>query len=681
MELVTAPPIPHPELAAEQAYIDRAYELLDRMRALLEHAPDAAEGEIAALALERWAKERLRTYVDAERGLCFGRMDVEGAKAPLYVGRRWVHDEDQDVVVVNWQAPAARPFYTATPVDPQRVSLRRRFRLERRRLLEILDEALGGGAGDDPGPLADVLLDELQRSREPRMRDIVATIQSDQYGLITRDLDGLLVIQGGPGTGKTAVALHRASWLLYTFRERLAADGVLVVGPNPAFMEYVSHVLPALGEDAVEQRAVGELVAEIEPATTDAPEVERLKGDARLAEVVARAIDLRIRPESDDLWARIGGAGVTVLGTAVTALVEEARREALSYAAGRERFRMNLLRRFYDGYGRRLGGAAMLSFDDVERTLRRDGLLKRVLDRHWPPLDAEGLVRGLLTSRARLAEAADGILEPAEQRLLLRRRAGFAWSEADLALVDEARHRLAGAPKSFGHVVVDEAQDLTPMQLRMVARRARRSSLTVLGDIAQATGPYGYFSWDEVLPHLPADAGVSVEELRLAYRVPREIMDLATPLLPLVAAEATAPIAYRSGGEAPRIVDANAESLVEQAVAEAARLRAGEGTVGLIVPSLLLEAAHGALGRAGLRAEDSVAEELAPAVRLLAPRMAKGLEFDHVVVVEPTAIVEERGGIHGLRELYVSLTRPTKTLVVVHSRPLPEPLVTQRGRA
>ena len=679
--MTTLPPAQHPDLGAEQAYIDRAYELLDRMRALLEHAPDAAEGEIAALAIERWAKERLRTYVDAERGLCFGRIDVDGAKAPLYVGRRWVHDDAQDVVVVNWQAPAARPFYTATPIDPQRVSLRRRFRLERRRLLEILDEALGGGAADDPGPLADVLLDELQRSREPRMRDIVATIQADQYGLITRDLEGLLVIQGGPGTGKTAVALHRASWLLYTFRDRLATDGVLDVGPNPSFMEYVAHVLPALGEDAVEQRAIGELVADVEPAATDPPDVERLKGDVRMADVIGRALELRIRTDSDDLWARIGGAGVTVLGTAVAGLVEEAGRDAPSFSAARERFRMQLLRRFYEGYGRRLGGAAVLSFDDVERTLRRDGLLKRVVDRHWPPLDPESLVRGLLTSRTRLAEAADGVLEPEEQRRLVRRRAGFAWSEADLALVDEARHRLAGAPRSFGHVVVDEAQDLTPMQLRMVARRARRGSLTILGDIAQATGPFGYSSWSDLLPHLPAEAGVAVEELRLAYRVPREIMELATPLLPLVAADAKPPVAYRSGGETPRIVAATEEALVERAVAEAAALRAGEGTVGLIVPSRMLDEARAMLERTGLHADDSVAEELAPAVRLLAPRTAKGLEFDHVVVAEPAAIVEERGGVHGLRELYVSLTRPTKTLVVVHARPLPAALVVAARKA
>jgi DNA helicase IV len=215
----------------------------------------------------------------------------------------------------------------------------------------------------------------------------------------------------------------------------------------------------------------------------------------------------------------------------------------------------------------------------------------------------------------------------------------------------------------------------------MVARRARRSSLTVLGDIAQATGPFAYSSWDDVLPHLPADAGVAVEELRLAYRVPREIMELALPLLPLVAADARPPVAYRSGDATPVILETEPQALVAQAVEEAARLRAGDGTVGLIVPSRLLADARDAMTAAGLRAEDSVAEELAPAVRLLAPRTAKGLEFDHVVVAEPAAIVEERGGIQGLRELYVSLTRPTKTLVVVHGRPLPDSLATAARRA
>src|ERR671939_851227 len=285
----------HPELPAEQAYVDHAYECLERMREVVARAADAGVSETAALYLEAWSARRLQTFADADRGLCLGRLDLDAAARPVYVGRRWVHDDDQDVVVVNWQAPAARPFYTATPADPQRVTRRRRFRSEGRRLLDLSDEKLDGSGSSVAG--GDFLLEELERSRAPHMRDIVATIQADQYRLITADPEPPLVIQGGPGTGKTAVGLHRASWLLYTHRERLGRSGVLVVGPNRTFMEYVSHVLPALGEDTVEQRAVGELVDGIEPELRDPPAVAELKADTRLADVLRRAAERRQRSE------------------------------------------------------------------------------------------------------------------------------------------------------------------------------------------------------------------------------------------------------------------------------------------------------------------------------------------------------------------------------------------------
>ncbi|HXH96682.1 MAG TPA: AAA family ATPase, partial [Gaiellaceae bacterium] len=242
----------HPELAAEQAYVDHAYACLDRMRASVERAADASDNEVAALALEAWARRRIRTFHDAERGLVFGRLTLDATPRPLYIGRRWVHDDGHEVLVANWQAPAARPFYTATPAAPHGVVQRRRFRTDGRRIVDISDESLDGTAVEGAS-VSDFLLEELERRREGRMRDIVATIQSDQYRLITADPERALVVQGGPGTGKTAVGLHRASWLLYTHREQLRR--VLVVGPNPMFMDYVSHVLPALGEEAVEQRA------------------------------------------------------------------------------------------------------------------------------------------------------------------------------------------------------------------------------------------------------------------------------------------------------------------------------------------------------------------------------------------------------------------------------------------
>src|SRR5918994_1727308 len=430
----------HPELRAEQAYVDRAYAHLERMREIVLRAGDAADGEVAQAALDAWAAKRLATFEDAERGLMFGRLDFEAVERPLYVGRRWVHDEAGEQVVVNWQAPAARPFYTATPQDPQRVTLRRRFRAQGRKLLDIADEALDGSTLEGAG-VGDFLLEELERSRETHMRDIVATIQADQYRLITREPKRPLVIQGGPGTGKTAVGLHRASWLIYTERERNARSRVLVVGPNRTFMEYVSHVLPALGEGSVAQLAVSELVPGVAATLRDAT------------------------------------------------------------AAARERFRMGIVRSFYSEYGRVLQGAAIRDGEEVEKALKKSGRLSGIVDRAWPSVTPEKLVRALYTTPAFLAEAAEGILDEAEQRLLRRRAAG--WSDGDLALLDEAHALVGERPRTYDHVIVDEAQDLSPMQLRMIARRARDGALTILGDVAQGTGPVTYGSWDDVLPHLP----------------------------------------------------------------------------------------------------------------------------------------------------------------------------------
>jgi DNA helicase IV len=655
--------VPHPELPAEQAYVDHAYACLDRMREFLERGADVAVGEVAALALEAWSARRLRAFDDAERGLCFGRLTLEDLLSPLYIGRRWVHDDEDAVLVVNWQAPAARPFYTATRSDPQRVTVRRRFRTQGRRLLDLSDETLDGtGTG---AALGDFLLEELERSRDEHMRDIVATIQTDQYRLITHDADGVLVIQGGPGTGKTAVGLHRASYLLYTQRERLRRARVLVVGPNPTFMEYVSHVLPALGEEAVEQRAVGDLVDGLAPSRADSPEVARLKGDVRLAEVIARAAEVRQQAAPEDLYARLEGALVTVRAREVRELLEAARSELGFSAPARERFRMNVLRRFYEHYGRTLGGAAYRDFAETERALRHSGFLQRWLDRVWPMPSADALVRSLLTQRARLDEAAGGILSAQERALLLRARPPRGeLSGGDVALVDEARALLAGSGPTYGHVIVDEAQDLTPLQLRMVARRAPSGSITVLGDIAQATGPVEYRRWSELLPFLPRGEEAAVEELRHAYRVPSEIMELALPLLERIAPDVEPPLAYRHGSEAPAFRRVEPGGLLQGAIEEAARLGAGEGLLAVIAPAALVAEAEGLPPASAF--DDGIA--------LLTPRQAKGLEFDHVVVVEPAAIAEEE---QGLRGLYVALTRPTTTLVVVHSRPLPGEL----GRA
>jgi DNA helicase IV len=644
----------HPELHEEQAYVDHAYECLEKMRKTLEGAQDRMATEFAALAIEAWMKRRQKTFADAERGLCFGRLSLDELVRPLYVGRRWVHDDKQDVLVVNWQAPAARPFYTATPADPQRVTQRRRYRTEGRRIVDISDESLDGTAVEGAS-VSDFLLEELERRREGRMRDIVATIQSDQYRLITAEPTGALVVQGGPGTGKTAVGLHRASWLLYTHGERLRR--VLVVGPNPTFMEYVSHVLPALGEEAVEQRAVSELVDGIVVEREEALDVARLKADVRIAEVVTRAVEQSVTLAPEELVLYVDGDFIRVREREVAEYLEV--EPDVPLAVARERFRMAVLRRFYERYGEKLGPLALRTFDELERALKNKGFLAKYLDRVFAIPRADKLVARLLTSPAALAAAAEGVLTAEEQRLLLRDRprrvADLRWSEHDLPLLDVARTLIEGPPRAYGHVIVDEAQDLSPMQLLAISRRAVDGSLTMLGDVAQATGPVVYGRWQELEPYLPEDVEVTIEELRHAYRVPAEIMELAFPLLDRIAPDLERPLAYRRGGQSPKLVKVAEQDLLPTALRETVEL---DGLLAIIAPRSLAERAPGG---------DAFDEGTVP---ILTPRRAKGLEFDHVVVVEPALIAEE-GGDSGLRELYVALTRPTKTLTIVHSQPLP----------
>jgi DNA helicase IV len=532
-------------------------------------------------------------------------------------------------------------------------------------VLDIADEAFDGSRSSVAG--GDFLLEELDRARDPRMRDIVATIQADQYALITRDIEPPLVVQGGPGTGKTAVGLHRASYLLFTHRAALGRRAALVVGPNRTFMEYVSHVLPTLGETDVEQRAADELLDGVEAGRVEAPDVAAVKGDVRVAEVVRRAVDALPEGKARELVVRLGGEFVKVRERDVAALADEVRVEHGVGGGARERFRMALVRAFYRDYARRLGAAAYLSAEEVERALARSGVLRAVVDAAWPAVSSEQVVRRLVTSPSRLSAAADGVLDRREQRLLLRdrprRASDLVWSDHDLPLLDEAASLLGASPRRYAHVIVDEAQDLTPMQLRAVARRIRGGAYTVLGDIAQATGPIAYGSWVEVLAHLPQGHEVDVAELRHAYRVPAEIMAFALPLLGRIAPDVLPPVAFRPGGEPPRVERVAPDALLAEALRAAAALAREPGTLAVIAPDALLG-----------RLEPHGASPFGEGIAVLPPRRAKGLEFDHVVVVEPAAVAAG-DGLRGLRELYVALTRPTRTLVVVHAEELPAPLV------
>ena len=395
---------------------------------------------------------------------------------------------------------------------------------------------------------------------------------------------------------------------------------------------------------------------------------------------MARAVEIAVVPAPEELVTLVDGVYVRVRERDVATLLEEALEVGDPLGRARDRFRMAVLRRFYERYGELFGPRALRSFDELEGALRRGGFLTRWLDRVLPLPQPKKLVSRLLTSPAALEAASVDVLDDDERKLLLRdrprRMADLRRSDQDVPLLDEAQALLDGAPRSYGHVIVDEAQDLSPMQLLAISRRAVDGSLTVLGDVAQATGPVVYRRWEELQPYLlgaspagpatpgekagPDEAEMKIEELRHAYRVPAEIMDFALPLLDLIAPEVEPPLAYRRGGDPPRLVPVGEEELLAAALREAAALAEQDGLLAVIVPRSL----------AGNLPQGELFDEIS--VPVLTPRQAKGLEFDHVVVVEPAAIADD--GDRGLRELYVALTRPTKTLVVVHARPLPEPL-------
>jgi len=505
------------------------------------------------------------------------------------------------------------------------------------------------------------------------MRDIVATIQAEQDAVIRAPIETCLVVQGGPGTGKTAVGLHRAAFLLYEHRSRLAREGVLVVGPNPVFLRYISQVLPSLGETSATQTTVDGLLAlRFRIVGEDSLAVAAIKGDARLAEVIARGAADAIRVPTAGLTVRFRTRRLTLDPDDVRALVDDARRRDAPFSTQRERFRQSLVRRAYDRY---TGGVAIeLDEHDFGVALLADSEPRKAIDGCWRSVSPVGLVRSLLTQRAFLARAAAGVLTDDEQRSILRPRAAAdAWTAADLPLIDEAEAFVKGAPRRFGHLVVDEAQDLSPMQLRMLARRAHRHSMTVLGDLAQATGPASPESWEATLAHLGRPANAQPAELTMGYRLPGAFLALANRLLPVAAPGVAASRSVRADGDLPDTHEFPADLLVP-AIAEHALALAEEfGTVAVIAADGRVAALRRAIEDRGVVLAEP--GEVAPdrALVVLSARLAKGLEFDAVIVAEPAEIAEEEP--HGSRLLFVALTRAVQHLALAHARPLPEVLV------
>jgi DNA helicase IV len=647
------------ELASEQAHLDLTYAAYDALVRALSVSRRDRQGDIFTEAgLEAMRLERLRAYTAASGPLYFGRIDRSDGET-LYVGRHAVANPDNELLSINWRAPAAEPFYAATVGAPRGVVRRRRLDIEDREVLGFVDEQLAAGGEEH---LTEAIIEDITRQRVGEMRQIISTITPEQYGLITQLNEGALVIQGGPGTGKTAVGLHRAAWLLYA-DPALAREGVLVVGPNRVFIAYISQVLPALGEQSVEQRAIDALVSRRPWASGESEARATLLGSGRLAALMARLLWARVGPPDAEAVVPVGRVTVSLSAEEVAEVIAEGR-ERLTYEGGRARFRERLADRLATAVMGSLRDGMGASPESVTSAVRQTREYQRLVTKCWPRVTPEQLLGMLFKQRRRLLSMADGLLSVEEVDLLLAQpppAATSAMTHSEFALLDEARALIEPELRTFGHVVVDEAQNLTPMELRMVVRRARRQSLTVLGDIAQRTSEARLSSWETVL----GDAGVdrvAIEELLVSYRVPDDFLRIAATLHP----EAAVPQGVRRAPWAAVAVTTSPERLGAVAAELAARMSADVGSVGVIVPAAARSSIEATVGAA-------TDETLSQGVNVLGLDAIKGLEFDAAIVVEPSAILDERpdGGRGGL---YTALTRSTRALAVLHAEALPPDL-------
>lgn len=680
-----APDHPDP-LERERTHLAASRAALRAMRADVEALDlrDVTANWVNAEVLQRQVDERIKALADlADTPLFFGRLDylhapgaetAEGAEGEqFYIGRRHVHDADGDPMVIDWRAPVSQPYYQASKKAPMDVGLRRRFGYTRGELTAYEDEAL-----TDPSEAehaSKLLQAEIERPRVGPMRDIVATIQPEQDEIVRAGIGGTVCVQGAPGTGKTAVGLHRVAYLLYAHRERLARSGTLVIGPNRSFLHYIEQVLPALGELQVGQATVDDLVAHVEVRGADDADAAGVKGDARMAEVLRRAVRSHVTLPTEPCVVVRGSRRWRVPAYELEEMVRELLDRDIRYGAAREA----LPQRIAHAVLVRMEQSGEAPDDRVQDAVARNPAVKAAVKVIWPPVDPAKLVLRLLSDPDFLAEQADGILDADEQKTILwakpaRSVKSAKWSPADAVLIDEATD-LVERTHSLGHVVLDEAQDLSPMQYRAVGRRCTTGSATILGDIAQGTTPWATATWEEALTHL-GKSGATVEELTQGFRVPREVIAYASRLLPAIApglSEATS-IREAAGDFSVRAVDAAA---LDSAVIAACREALGhEGSIGLIAADARIPVLADALDAAGL-AYLSPGEETSAEARLtLVPAtLAKGLEYDYVVLDEPAAVVDgEPDERTGLRRLYVALTRAVSGLTVVHAAALPERL-------
>jgi DNA helicase IV len=667
------------ELEAERTHMATSRAALHAMRLHAEAmyaigakiAGDPFSAETLGVALARRVAELAD---DPRTPLFFGRLDLDGAPVPgdepltgqFHIGRRHVSDQIGEPLVLDWRAPVSRAFYQASVREPQGVQTRRRFGFVGGELTSFEDERLE--AGEELGTTSRILIEEIERPRVGPMRDIVATIQPEQDELVRADLDVSICVQGAPGTGKTAVGLHRAAYLLYLYRERLRRSGVLIVGPNQAFLSYISAVLPALGELEVKQSTVDGLIGRVPVTVVDSTETETVKHDLRMATVLQRALWSRLGKAEASIQVPDGAYRWRIDAGVLSRLVDDTRRENLTYQLGRERVRtrvVGLLQRQAEVRSGESPG---------EPWQRRMGKTKPVvefLDASWPAVTPESLVFEVLSDPAVLARSAEGVLTEDEQQALLWRKPyrtvkSAKWSSADLVLLDEAAGLLEREP-SLSHIIIDEAQDLSPMQCRAVARRTTHGSITLLGDLAQGTAPWAATDWKDSLRHL-GKPDAQVVPLTTGYRVPEAVVALANRLLPALEANVPPAVSLRQDGD---LVIRHVDDLTAAVVAELDATRSLAGSVGVIASDQYLDGLRSALAAAGEQPGELDNPEISR-VTVVPAMVAKGLEYDHVIVVEPADIVDAEP--RGLNRLYVVLTRAVTRLTVLHTRALPEAL-------
>ncbi len=680
-----------PNLAAERRHLADARAALARMRARIDSLDSTAAGDwVSQQFLESAFVQRRKALADDPSvPLFFGRLDYRAdggdyAGESFHVGRRHVNDDEGEPMVVDWRAPVSLPFYRASAAEPMGVALRRRFGFVHGQLTGFEDETL---RPEEESAYSAILEAEIERPRVGPMRDIVATIQPEQDVIVRAELSRSVCVQGAPGTGKTAVGLHRAAYLLYAHRDQLTRQGVLVVGPNASFLRYIGDVLPALGEIDARQTTLEGLVlrtlTSLHPKATlrrsDPAAVATLKGDERMATVLTNALWSGLAAPTEGLVVPRGASRWRVSAWQAEEIVASLRARGVRYGAARAMLPQRLAHALLV----KMEEAGDSPDDRVQDAVARSRPVKKYADALWPAVDPARLVLRLLSDAAFLAAAAEGVLSPPEQQSLLWPKPGRApgsapWSLADAVLVDEAADLVTREP-SLGHVVVDEAQDNSPMMLRAVGRRASTGSMTVLGDLAQATTPWGVRSWADALALLGKPAAV-VDQLTRGFRVPGEVIEFAARLLPLIAPDLEPPVSVRRtrGELAVTRVPSPLVELVETALPD---VLSRTGSVGLVVPDSLVPSTAAALAGipfalVGSSSDpETVAVEFDSRLDLVPASLAKGLEFDHVVLLEPADIVAgEPDEMTGLRRLYVCLTRAVTSLTVLHEKPLPAAL-------